>query len=37
MTALNETRVTVDTCSLDGPYALANYTARGMVPYRVER
>jgi GNAT superfamily N-acetyltransferase len=31
------TRVWVHTCSLDGPHALANYTARGMVPYRVER
>ena len=30
-------RVWVHTCSLDGPYALANYVARGMVPYRVER
>jgi GNAT superfamily N-acetyltransferase len=30
-------RVWVHTCTLDGPYALANYTARGMVPYRVER
>lgn len=31
------TRVWVHTCSLDGPHALANYTARGLVPYRVER
>jgi GNAT superfamily N-acetyltransferase len=30
-------RVWVHTCTLDGPHALANYTARGMVPYRVER
>jgi GNAT superfamily N-acetyltransferase len=30
-------RVWVHTCTLDAPYALANYTARGMVPYRVER
>jgi ribosomal protein S18 acetylase RimI-like enzyme len=26
-------RVWVHTCSLDGPYALANYQARGFVPY----
>jgi GNAT superfamily N-acetyltransferase len=31
------TRVWVHTCSLDGPHALANYKARGLVPYRVER
>ena len=31
------TRVWVHTCSLDGPNALANYLARGLVPYRVER
>jgi GNAT superfamily N-acetyltransferase len=30
-------RVWVHTCSLDGPYALANYRARGLVPYKVER
>ena len=30
-------RVWVHTCSLDGPHALANYRARGLVPYRVER
>jgi GNAT superfamily N-acetyltransferase len=30
-------RVWVHTCSLDGPYALANYKARGLVAYRVER
>ena len=30
-------RVWVHTCSLDGPHALANYLARGLVPYRVER
>jgi GNAT superfamily N-acetyltransferase len=30
-------RVWVHTCSLDGPHALANYKARGLVPYRVER
>jgi len=29
-------RVWVHTCSLDGPAALANYLARGMVPFRVE-
>lgn len=27
-------RVWVHTCSLDGPYALANYRARGFVAYR---
>jgi len=30
-------RVWVHTCTLDGPHALANYQARGLVPYRVER
>ena len=30
-------RVWVHTCTLDGPHALANYRARGLVPYRVER
>ena len=30
-------RVWVHTCSLDGPHALANYEARGLVVYRVER
>jgi len=29
-------RVWVHTCTLDGPHALANYEARGLVPYRVE-
>ena len=29
-------RVRVHTCTLDGPYALANYEARGMRPYRRE-
>jgi GNAT superfamily N-acetyltransferase len=29
-------RVWVQTCSLDGPYALANYEARGLVAYRRE-
>ena len=29
-------RVWLHTCSLDGPHALPNYEARGMVPYRVE-
>lgn len=28
-------RVWVHTCTLDGPYALANYRARGFAPYRV--
>jgi GNAT superfamily N-acetyltransferase len=27
-------RVWVHTCSLDGPHALANYQARGFVPYK---
>jgi GNAT superfamily N-acetyltransferase len=30
-------RVWVHTCSLDGPHALANYEARGLAVYRVER
>ena len=30
-------RVWLHTCSLDGPHALPNYQARGLVPYRVER
>ncbi len=30
-------RVWVHTCTLDGPHALANYEARGLVPYRIER
>jgi GNAT superfamily N-acetyltransferase len=30
-------RVWVHTCTLDGPHALANYQARGLVTYRVER
>ena len=30
-------RVWVHTCTLDGPHALANYRARGLVPFRVER
>jgi GNAT superfamily N-acetyltransferase len=29
-------RVYLTTCTLDGPYALANYTARGMRVYRTE-
>jgi ribosomal protein S18 acetylase RimI-like enzyme len=29
-------RVWLHTCTLDGPYALANYRARGFVPYRTE-
>jgi GNAT superfamily N-acetyltransferase len=29
-------RVWLTTCTLDGPYALANYQARGMRPFRVE-
>jgi GNAT superfamily N-acetyltransferase len=31
------TRVWVHTCSLDGPHALANYRARGLIPYKEER
>jgi GNAT superfamily N-acetyltransferase len=30
-------RVWVHTCTLDGPHALANYQARGLVPYRIDR
>jgi ribosomal protein S18 acetylase RimI-like enzyme len=30
-------RVWLHTCTDDGPYALANYRARGLVPYRVAR
>ena len=30
-------RVWVHTCSLDGPHALANYQARGLEVFRVER
>jgi ribosomal protein S18 acetylase RimI-like enzyme len=30
-------RVWVHTCTLDGPHALANYEARGMRGYKVER
>ena len=29
-------RVWLHTCTLDGPHALANYQARGFVPYRTE-
>ena len=29
-------RVWLHTCTLDGPHALANYKARGLVPYRTE-
>ncbi len=29
-------RAWVHTCTLDGPHALANYQARGLVPYRTE-
>jgi GNAT superfamily N-acetyltransferase len=31
------TRVTVNTNTLDGPHALANYRARGFVPYKTEQ
>ncbi|HUL48750.1 MAG TPA: GNAT family N-acetyltransferase [Gemmatimonadales bacterium] len=34
--ALGATRVWLHTCSLDHPHALANYKARGFVPYRTE-
>jgi GNAT superfamily N-acetyltransferase len=34
---LGPTRVWVHTCTLDGPYAQANYEARGMKTYRVEQ
>ena len=27
-------RIWLNTCTLDGPYALANYQARGFVPYK---
>jgi GNAT superfamily N-acetyltransferase len=30
-------RVWLHTCSLDGPHALANYKARGLVPFRATR
>jgi len=30
-------RVWVHTCTRDGPHALANYQARALVPYKVER
>jgi GNAT superfamily N-acetyltransferase len=30
-------RVWVHTCTLDGPFALANYRARGLVSYRIDR
>ena len=30
----NPERVWVNTCTLDGPYALANYRKRGFVPYK---
>jgi GNAT superfamily N-acetyltransferase len=30
-------RVWVHTCTLDGPHALANYQARGLEPYKIER
>jgi GNAT superfamily N-acetyltransferase len=29
-------RVWVHTCTLDGPFALPNYEARGLVPYKTE-
>ncbi len=33
--AAGATRVWLHTCTLDGPHALANYQARGFVPYRI--
>jgi GNAT superfamily N-acetyltransferase len=30
-------RIWVHTCTLDGPHALANYQARGLEPYKIER
>jgi GNAT superfamily N-acetyltransferase len=33
---LSPRRVWVHTCTLDGPHALPNYTARGLVPYKTE-
>ena len=33
---LTPSRVWVHTCTLDGPHALPNYKARGLVPYRTE-
>ncbi|WP_129670861.1 GNAT family N-acetyltransferase [Candidatus Chloroploca sp. Khr17] len=35
--AMGAQRVWVHTCSLDGPVALANYTARGMAIYKHEQ
>jgi len=34
--ALGATRVWLHTCTFDHPHALANYQARGFVPYRTE-
>jgi GNAT superfamily N-acetyltransferase len=34
---MGTSRVWVHTCTLDGPYALANYVARGLRVYRVEK
>ena len=33
---LGARRVWVHTCTLDGPHALPNYKARGLVPYKTE-
>ena len=35
--AMGPSRVWVHTCTLDHPASLANYRARGMVPYKTER
>ena len=35
--SMDATRVWIHTCSLDHPYALRNYKARGMKVYKVER
>jgi len=34
--SLRPRRVWLHTCTLDHPHALANYMARGFVPYRTE-
>jgi len=34
--SMEASRVWLHTCSLDHPYALANYKARGMKVYKVE-
>jgi hypothetical protein len=34
---MEPSRVWVHTCTLDHPASLANYQARGLVPYKTER